>query len=64
MMETSYCLPESEVREATEVMGDWGRNGTLLQLMQGASHCSQVRSLPVSTSRKYGLGGLPMFIAT
>lgn len=25
---------------------------TLLQLWQGASHCSQVRSLPVSMSRK------------
>ncbi|MQM13603.1 hypothetical protein Taro_046533 [Colocasia esculenta] len=35
--------------------------GRLVQrLMHGASHWSQVSSLPVSTSRKYGFGGSPM----
>lgn len=34
------------------------------QLWQGASHSTQVRSLPVSMSRKYGFAGTPMFIVT
>jgi hypothetical protein len=42
----------------------WWRNHTLEQLTHGASHWSQVRSLPVSTSRKYGRAGLPMDMAT
>jgi len=32
---------------------------TFAQFVHGASHWIHVKSLPVSTSRKYGLGGFP-----
>ena len=40
---------------------------TLLHLSQApfdAAHSSQVRSLPVSTLKKYGFGGSAMFMVT